>query len=216
MLIRINADNFVAANKCCLPDCSHHYNNAPQVGNAVGAAADSRATTDDVIGNRKKKSRTVFSRRQVLVLETTFAVSRYLSSVDRCRLAARLQLSETQVKIWFQNRRNKWKRQTGVVTTAPTIQAQHLTPRRASADEDSAWNVGGGVTSRETRDIALIETADKYRRHSLGDTTGRSRLLPSIAASMHNSLPLPTIICPVLSFPNCTNRCLPSIPYRLQ
>ncbi|VDM30823.1 unnamed protein product [Hydatigera taeniaeformis] len=60
---------------------------------------------------KRKKTRTVFSRSQVLQLEATFETKRYLSSVERVSLAQTLHLTETQVKIWFQNRRNKWKRQ---------------------------------------------------------------------------------------------------------
>lgn len=60
---------------------------------------------------RKRKLRTVFTEKQLEGLETKFSEKKYLSVPDRMELANRLELSETQVKTWFQNRRMKCKKQ---------------------------------------------------------------------------------------------------------
>lgn len=59
---------------------------------------------------RKKRSRAAFSHAQVYELERRFSQQRYLSGPERADLASSLKLTETQVKIWFQNRRYKTKR----------------------------------------------------------------------------------------------------------
>ncbi|XP_069755577.1 homeobox protein zampogna-like [Narcine bancroftii] len=58
----------------------------------------------------KKRSRAAFSHAQVFELERRFNHQRYLSGPERADLAAALKLTETQVKIWFQNRRYKTKK----------------------------------------------------------------------------------------------------------
>ncbi|XP_056448450.1 LOW QUALITY PROTEIN: homeobox protein Nkx-3.1 [Gadus chalcogrammus] len=67
---------------------------------------DSRFTA----AGKQKRSRAAFSHLQVLELEKKFNHQKYLSAPERAHLATCLRLTETQVKIWFQNRRYKTKR----------------------------------------------------------------------------------------------------------
>ncbi|XP_053524044.1 homeobox protein Nkx-2.6 [Artibeus jamaicensis] len=60
---------------------------------------------------QRRRPRVLFSQAQVLALERRFKQQRYLSAPEREHLASALQLTSTQVKIWFQNRRYKCKRQ---------------------------------------------------------------------------------------------------------
>lgn len=59
----------------------------------------------------RRKPRILFSQSQVSELERRFRQQRYLSGPEREHLAHTLKLTSTQVKIWFQNRRYKCKRQ---------------------------------------------------------------------------------------------------------
>lgn len=60
---------------------------------------------------QRRKPRVLFSQAQVFELERRFKQQRYLSAPEREQLANMLKLTSTQVKIWFQNRRYKCKRQ---------------------------------------------------------------------------------------------------------
>lgn len=62
------------------------------------------------IDDRKKRPRTAFTASQIKSLEAEFEKNKYLSVAKRLQLSKSLKLTETQIKIWFQNRRTKWKR----------------------------------------------------------------------------------------------------------
>ncbi|XP_029962613.1 NK3 homeobox 3 [Salarias fasciatus] len=93
----------------------------------------------------KKRSRAAFSHAQVLELERRFSAQRYLSGPERADLAGALKLTETQVKIWFQNRRYKTKRRQMAAELAAYGSPKKVAVKVLVRDDGKHYYHGGGL-----------------------------------------------------------------------
>ncbi|XP_061910885.1 homeobox protein Dlx4b [Entelurus aequoreus] len=143
-------------------------------------------------GKKIRKPRTIYSSLQLQALHQRFQQTQYLALPERADLAAKLGLTQTQVKIWFQNKRSKYKK---IMKHGSGPEGEHLSSTSSASpcsphgmpqlwDVSMQGNKGGGPVYPNNYLNTLSHWYPNQHQHAHQEGMARHQMMVELTPTM--------------------------------